>query len=748
MTALTVVFAGMTGMYPVWGADAPVHKTLNAEAREKLEPLPSNLSTASSEELKEFSGIENEFQRNPGDTLLLNRYLKMLVRLRFNDKARKVLTSNLNQISESKSSSLEIGKAFFEAGDYIQALNLYKEAFRLDPSESESLKGIISSACRTGDYMTAYKYWTLGRDGQKIPYPILRDLGIQMAQEMGSPVLALQYARESGMEDKKRLEALESEMRAEQMSWEEALEPMLQNCKSRQEYIIALGQKHRMREVLDQYKILEKQGEPCQLQTTITVADAFSYLKRPQEAEKFYNMSLSQNPSEPFRSYLGLLRTYTIMRKWDDGDKILAKIQDLFDKNKLSWMEQHEAVTAHGWYLIAQDRLGEAQNLFENNLREAGLDSGFRSGLAHVYYYRGWPRKALEQFRISQSIDPENVSCRVGLVQTMEKLDYNREAGALASELYRNYPYDLDVIDIYDEMKIKNAVLVSGSARLIDELPGVTEYRFQLEGSFWVKPELRIFADLLHMHAHEDTDEGELASTWNRIGAGFSWIVTPGLTFTQAGSWDYSDSADFGSTTKISWNPDDHLTASIGFESFSLDIPLRARAAGVQGKTGVAEVAYHESDLRDYSLAFQSNWLNDGNYNPAFIFNVEQTIISRPDWKLQAGPEIYYARYSKDQDEVPYYSPMYVYSLVLKPVLQITHYQRYDKSFRSYIQADAGIIKQHRNGFYPTGGITYAQEIKTSKSFNLNWMAGYGARVYDGRYSHVLELFLGINKYF
>jgi hypothetical protein len=157
---------------------------------------------------------------------------------------------------------------------------------------------------------------------------------------------------------------------------------------------------------------------------------------------------------------------------------------------------------------------------------------------------------------------------------------------------------------------------------------------------------------------------------------------------------------------------------------------------------------YHESDLREYSLILLGNWLSDGNFNRAAVLRFEQSVINRPGWKFRIGPEFYYGRYSKSQNAVDYFSPLFEYSILLKPIVQIPHYDMYDRSFTSFIYADVGAYRQHSFRFYPIGGFTYGQEFKASKSFGLKWRAGYGARVYDGRYTNVLELLLTLNKYF
>lgn len=701
--------------------------------------------------------LHTALEGNPKDRCLTAQYLAALVQLGAYDKAKQLYLQNRDMAEGMRSVSRDVAAALFHTGDYRGARRLYEDAFEFDNSDAEALKGIIFASCKLDEYATAEKYWQIGSSQGNIPGYILAELKVYLLHRMGTPFMALESAQQAGIKDKDRMGTLAADAAAKRVKWdefdtairilEEELRLQPDNVKAKHEYIVALSKKYRMKEVLEHYSSSEKMDAPAPYTVTEAVADAYSYLKQPKEAEKFYKIRLEQNPVAPFRPHLGLFTTYTTLREWAKAEQEWKNIENLIENNEVSWMEKHEALTARGWFLIAQDRLAEAQSFFESQLREAGLDPGFRSGLAHTYAYRGWPHKALEQFRIAENVKPEDVPTRAGMAQTLSDLDQNREARNLASELYRTYPYDLHVKDVYETLRLKDGHVVGGDARFINEAPGATEYRFQLNAATGITPMFRIFADVLHMRAYETVRDARSDSTWDRVGAGFSWVLTPGFTFTQSGSWDYVEKADFGSTTKIAWNPDDHFKVSAGYESFSLDIPLRARALGARGQTGLLELRYHESDLRDYALFLQSNWLSDGNSNPSAVLGFQQTVINKPDWKLRVGPEFYYARYSKNADAVPYFSPMFEYSLVLKPVLQITHLERYDKSFRSYVYADVGAYKQHAFNVYPIGGFAYAQELKTSKTFSVRWMAGYGARVYDGRYSNVLEVLLTLNKH-
>ena len=248
------------------------------------------------------------------------------------------------------------------------------------------------------------------------------------------------------------------------------------------------------------------------------------------------------------------------------------------------------------------------------------------------------------------------------------------------------------------------------------------------------------------MHAQEKSGGRQYTFFWDRWGFGFNWIVVPPVTLTQSVSWDYLKGGNVGSFTRIAWQVNDHLRAAASYNSFNLDIPLRALATGVVGKTALFDLRYTENELRQYGLIFISNWLSDGNYNPALWLGFDQKVINHPDWKLRIGPQFSYVRYSKQQ--VPYFSPNFEYSLTLNPSLQIVHYKRYDKSVESNIKTEIGLYKESRYGFYPLTGITYEQRIQTSKTFELKWSVGYLLRVYDGNYTNALETYFLFNKKF
>ena len=108
--------------------------------------------------------------------------------------------------------------------------------------------------------------------------------------------------------------ALKGDMAVDRFKWDEynmtllLLEDILktdpQNFRARADYILVLRKKNRMKEVLEQYKILEKSRRPPPYWVTEAVADAHLYLRQPREAAKFYLITLGKKPVNPFNYIL------------------------------------------------------------------------------------------------------------------------------------------------------------------------------------------------------------------------------------------------------------------------------------------------------------------------------------------------------------------------------------------------------------------------------------------------------------
>jgi len=209
---------------------------------------------------------------------------------------------------------------------------------------------------------------------------------------------------------------------------------------------------------------------------------------------------------------------------------------------------------------------------------------------------------------------------------------------------------------------------------------------------------------------------------------------------------DYQHIRDWGYNTSLAWWPTDPLRLTLNYDSFSLDIPLRARAEGIEGQAASFNLHYHESDLRNYGLGGGTDWFSDHNQYFYGRLYYDQNVFNRPDFKIRVGGELYYGSY-RNQDVV-YFAPSDEISLLGKAGFYWTHYHRYDRKFASALYSRLGIYKQSGNGFYPIGGLTYEQVIETSKTFSLIWNVSWDHKVYDGDSTSVWSGSIHVRKNF
>jgi hypothetical protein len=211
-------------------------------------------------------------------------------------------------------------------------------------------------------------------------------------------------------------------------------------------------------------------------------------------------------------------------------------------------------------------------------------------------------------------------------------------------------------------------------------------------------------------------------------------------------SLDYTRGDDFGFDTRLAWWPTDPLRITAGFNSFSLSVPIRARARGITADNAYADVLYHESDLREYGAAVGAQWFSDDNVYVSGTARYDQNVYLTPDLKIRAGLTAAFGTYSRQ--DVDYYSPEYEWSVLATSAIQWVNHIRYEKKWTSAVYLRAGFSGEHNYSTYPVAGITFEQVYVHSKTFNVTGNVSYDLRVYDGDYTHVLGAYLTLNWYF
>lgn len=705
---------------------------------------------------------------------------------------------------------IELGWAFFKEKRYAEAINVWQLARARYPQTCwprlllvypwamtgkvaeghKVIDEIIASQCflidalfakaflyeQSRDYLAALRVYEeiLQLHPQNISAQKLR---IYNLAELGATSLAYQEFFAQGIKDQELHDLLEGHKAVDHIRWEQTkeaahiLEKQLaanpQNLRARYDYIIALRDQGRMEEVLAQFAQIKSTNQEIPPWVLEAAADAYLTLKKPDKALVYYDKALALELR--FKSLLGRFYALQDLREWKKAEQALLEVENFLKKERPeSWakvervpqegwflpyserlkqtLEYYEScfgyLEAKGWFLLRQDKLKEAEKFFESYLQKAGLSSDFRNGLAHTYLAQGKPRRALEEFKIIENIDPLSLKAGNGLALTLNTLNYKKEARQLVQRLWQQDPANKHIQNTKETFRVEDMGNIYGEGGFISENPGAKEYWAKLRLTEPVIPTFKLFQELLWQEAKED----DSSFTWNRAALGAEWIVFPELIWKQAATFDYQKMRDWGYATTLTFWPSDPLRLTAGFDSFSTAIPVRARAAGVEGKNAYLNIHYLESDLRYYGATLGNDWFSDDNQRVYGQLYYDQNILNRPDFKIRLGGEIYYGGYQKT--DVPYFSPAEEFSFQINAGFHWLPYLFYEKEVRSSLYGRIGMYKQRDYSFYLIGGLTYEMGIRISRTFSLQGSISWDQKVYDGNSTGVWSVLLSLSKSF
>mgnify|MGYP002475934733 CR=1 FL=1 len=585
-----------------------------------------------------------------------------------------------------------------------------------------------------------------------------RKLKMRSFADLGATSYAYERSRGEDLADAQFFTDLEGDLALDRLRWKEAQEaiPLLEkqlrddpsNFRARCDYLMALREKDRMREALEQYEILQDMDREIPYWALNAAADASLYLERPQQAVSLYNECLDRRPPDPFNPLMGLFYAYQDLRDWDNAEQTWKHIDEhLKSGRELKKWQRLEAVSAWGWYLVYRDELREAEHYFESHVAQAGMNTGFRAGLGHTYRLRGWSRKALEEFRIAHAIYPKDVDVETGTILVLNELNYKEEARAEAAKLLQTFPTDKHVLDTHEMLQVEDMNAWTTETRFLDENEGATEYWVKSTVEEPLHPLFKLYQEVVWQEtSEEDTPTGKEEFEWKRAGVGHEWIVLPQLIWKQAITFDFEEFDELGYYTTLSWMPTDGLSLAAGYDSFYLDIPLRARAKGVEGESTFLNVHYHQSDERYFGAGTGYIWYDDGNLNTYYRLYGDQSVLNTPDFKIRLGAELYHSRNRESHKD--YFSPSHDLSLTLAPTIHWIHLLRYDTEVRSSLYPRLGAYRQNTYAYHTIGGATYEQLIRLSKTFELTWNVSWDRKIYDGESTNVWGGYLRFKKNF
>ncbi|MGD8844698.1 MAG: tetratricopeptide repeat protein [Desulfobacteraceae bacterium] len=510
---------------------------------------------------------------------------------------------------------------------------------------------------------------------------------------------------------------------------------------------LALGLKKEMEQVVEHYeKSMEMELDipPWVLADT---ADAYLYLERPHKALGLYRETLEKGWDPAGSTRMAVYHTLVELEQYKQAGEILEQL-DQKDGPRIeqrgivqpNWRKVDLALD-RAWWFLHQDRLAEANTYLADRLSTAPFHTGFRSALAQTYLWRGWPRRALEEFSIVHTLDPADVDAENGRCRALDENDRGKQARILARRLLLKYPKNKHVqaTDRYFEVQDKRLLTVD--ALLTNEDPGARETFLSVRLDQPIRPWRKIFAEYRWQEATDD----ELNTELSMGRAGLDWRLHRDW-WLEGGVSVSPDDGDGGVFGHLGYDPNDQWSLNAYYDAYSVSVPAEAAARDIDGQQWQGRVRYRMSESFEMEGGACLLGMSDDNQRWSYDVTVDRALTTRAHWKTRLALEGYAMTNTKT--DVPYFSPESLYSVYVVPTVEHTWHERYEQAFMHRISLGLGEQWQHNFASRPVWYVRYEHDHSFTQTFTLLFGTVYSHRNYDGEDTDAWDFYFTLKKYF
>lgn len=507
--------------------------------------------------------------------------------------------------------------------------------------------------------------------------------------------------------------------------------------RARYDLVVALRTRERLQDAIQLYEELPTSDTAIPDYVTQAAADAYLNTRQPERARDLYSELLQRRPDD-FQLRMALFYTYFDLNQQERAYDIIDTLAAEQTDPDLQLRTARNAALARAW----GEDLADAQNRYENLLRAAPNNPHLHADLGYVYLWRGWPRRALEQFRIGLAIEPGLLSARLGEIDALRTVNDLRSADILIDQVNDDYRDDVQTNPLRRSWEIHNQRELSiQAATTYSNGTQVGSRDLALDTHLYSRPQRIHYRVFAHDYFAQSTfPEGK--GTYHRFGAGLEYRARD-VELTGELSEGSRRDTGLGVALRGSWLADDHWRFNAHYDSYSNEAPLRGRLnEDIDGwSLGVgAEYRVHES--RAYAADLQQLDFSDGNRRLIATASAFQRLIQRPRYKLDGRLGAYAS--NNTRDNASYYNPASDLSLDVSLLNEWLVNRRYSRVFLHRLGFSLGIYSASGFSSKPVGGVNYEHEWRLYDRLGLIYGLALSRPVYDGVYETHSRLYLNL----
>ncbi len=502
--------------------------------------------------------------------------------------------------------------------------------------------------------------------------------------------------------------------------------------------LVALRNRYRMEDALTLYEELRAAKITVPAYAQQAACDALLYLEQAADAEACYLQIKTVTQQENTNLDLSLFYAYleneqsSVARQW--VQEIAAKQAPyIFGKGKQALRKPNpkktQAETIAALSLAYIDDLAEAQQLIESLHHRAPYNTDLRKELANIYYWRGWPRRAQEEYEIGLYQEPQHIGLRSGQARNQLSRKQYDEAQQSILTLFEQYPGDKGIAlqnklwGIHNMREFKTEITSSESSGGVNGSRGL-----DISSYLYSRPLDKNYRAFIHQrHSQAKFTEGDGLLNHNAIG--LEYTAPNVLLMTELHHNHYANDR-LGVNINGQYEFDDHLSTSFALESLSGETPLRGLKQGIYAKSMAlgGQYRWHESRSSGLNISYLN--FSDGNQRKSINGYWQERWYNRYAYKFSTRIDLYASDNSKAN--AIYFNPESDFSSSIAFENDWLSWRKYEDSFHQRIILSTGFYNQKGFNAGNTWGIQYEHRWTARHRFELLYGVKRASNLYDG----------------
>lgn len=503
----------------------------------------------------------------------------------------------------------------------------------------------------------------------------------------------------------------------------------------RADRLVALYQRERMAELLDEVALIEARGRTLRPYAQRLAADAALAVGRVDESIRRYRIAQAGWPDDPGTT-LGLFWALVEDRRFSEADQLLESFLERqpgffrVEGTGDAVPNPHRlpmTIARHlGWAFAG--RLDDAHAGLDSLHRQAPMNAELRQELASVLRWRGWPRRADVLYRRTLAVDPGRTGARVGRVDAALDMDEHARARAIADSLRRASPEDGRVQRAARRVDVAGSWTLSSRYETGRSTGGELGTRDQALVTRLTSSPVGDRTRLFVGSRRSDARFPEGLGVHDRLMAGFE-IRSSAVTLELEGHVARDGELRPGAAARIDVRGD-YWRFGLSGDSRTNEIPLRAVRATIEGWTIGASIGRRAHEGREWVLEAAYLEMEDGNRRPSVRAVIEQQFHRTPAHRLavlvDAGGS------TNSRADAPYFNPSWMLSGTGALLWDWTWFEGRTRSYTQRLAIGGGAVDQEGFEARPVASVALSHTWATSDRFDVSYGVSWARRAFDG----------------